>query len=320
MKDIHYAFCVAKIRALENRLLTNKDIASLTEMKSLKDALRFLTEKGYSGENEDIADIIKRHTGELNTLLYESVPDKKQLEALYILNDYFNLKVIVKCAVEKTNGEALLLQPSAIGCEALSSALEGDFDCLGTNFRTVAEEAYGIALKSKNGKLCDVIIDTAAINALAACSQDKNSGLLGEICAFLADTANIKAALRCVATSQDEDYIKEAVGSCCRLDRDSLIKAATTGSEALDSFLEATVYKEGAAIYLSDPSAFEKWCDDRVIEIADRALYTSFGFDPVVYYFYRKSLEIKTVRMILTAIKSDIDKSIIKGRVRELYA
>ena len=81
-----------------------------------------------------------------------------------------------------------------------------------------------------------------------------------------------------------------------------------------------TRYKKGIEIYLSSPSAFEKWCDDEIIKITSSAVYTSFGFAPVVSYYYRKNLEIKTVRMILSALKSDIDREIIKERVRKLYA
>ena len=321
MKDIQYAFCVAKIRALENKLLTKQDIASLIGQKDLSAALNFLKEKGFAEEGEAAADIIRRQTEELNAVLCESVPDKNELDALYILNDYFNLKVLVKCAADKENAEELLLFPTTVDASAFNlTAADGEFDFLKDEYRNTAKEAYGIALKSGNGKFSDVIIDTAAIDALTEYAKGRNRGILGKICGFLADTANIKIALRCVATAQDTDYIKAAVGKCFKLDKEKLIDATLSGDEALGNYLEASVYKEGYLIYKSKPSAFEKWCDDNVMKIASDAVYTSFGFDPVVYYYYRKSLEIKTVRMILTAIRSDVDRSIIKERVREIYA
>lgn len=321
MKDIHYAYCVARIRAVEKSLLSKQDISSLINQKDFMSALNYLVQLGFAKENEGAEDIIKRQGEELNSLLIESVPDKKETDILYILNDYFNIKVIVKCALEGNNFNDYMLYPTTvITSETVKNVPVDDFSFLNEAYRAVAEKAYNIALKSRNGKFSDMIVDRAAIDALSAVFRKKNSGLLGEICAFLGDTANIKIALRCASTNQDADYIKEAIGNCNNLDRSKLIDTTVSGSEALISYLLTTRYKTGVETYINKPSGFEKWCDDEVIRITESAKYTSFGSAPVVSYFYRKNLEIKTVRMILTALKSGIDRSAIKERVRKLYA
>jgi len=321
MNDTRYAFCVAKIRALENKLLTKQDIASLIDQNSLTSAFAFLLQKGYAKENETANDLIKRQGDNLDELLNESVPDKNELEKLYVLNDYFNIKVLVKCAIENTDAEEFLIYPSAIRyIKTVKKAADGDFSFLKDDYRIIAETAYNIALKSQNGKFSDAVIDKAAIDALSSYAKSKKSGLFGRVCAFLADTANIKTALRCAVTFQDADYINAAIGNCNNLNKAELISVTVNGYDELVSYLETTCYKDGVKIYTEKPSAFEKWCDDQIIEITSKAVYTSFGFAPVVSYFYRKSLEIKTVRMILAAIKSGVDKEKIKERVRELYA
>ena len=132
-----------------------------------------------------------------------------------------------------------------------------------------------MALKTGNGKLSDVIIDRAAIDALAEFSANKKSGLLGEICAFQGDTANIRIALRCAVTGQDAEYINTAIGKCNKLDRDKLIKTCTSGVDALAEYLGGTKYKNGLEVYRSSPSAFEKWCDDEIVKITHSAIYTS---------------------------------------------
>ncbi len=321
MKDTRYAFCVAKIRAIEKRMLTKQDIASLVDYTDLTSAFAFLVQKGYAKEEETLNELIKRQGNELDSLLAECVPDKKELRNLYILNDYFNIKVLVKCALENINPDEFILYPSAINIRNIDKkAVISDFAFMQDEYRNIAQRAYNIALKSENGKFSDAVIDKATIDALSACAQTKKCGLFGKICAFLADSANIKIALRCAVTSQDFDYINEAIGDCNSLDKSKLISATASGYDDLIAYLETTSYKEGVSVYIEKPSAFEKWCDDRIIEITSGAVYTSFGFDPVVSYFYRKNLEIKTVRMILSAIKSGVSKYEIKERVRELYA
>ena len=321
MKDTRYAYCVARIRALENKLLTNQDISALINQHSYDAALGWLFQKGYSSAGDNADSIIKNHGEQLNKVLEESAPDKKELDVLYLLNDYFNLKALVKCIAQNINPEGYFIYPTTINLSNFNgNDIENIFSFLKDKYKAVAEEAYNMAVKAENGKFSDLIVDRAAIDALGAYSEEKNSGLLGEICAFQGDTANIKIALRCAAIGQDEEYLNAAIGKCNKLDREKLIKACVSGVDTLQQYLEMTRYKKGIEIYLSSPSAFEKWCDDEIIKITSSAVYTSFGFAPVVSYYYRKNLEIKTVRMILSALKSDIDREIIKERVRKLYA
>lgn len=321
MKDTRYAFCVARIRALENRLLTKKDIEFLINQQDLTSAFDFLIKNGYAIEGESVNELISRHANALDKLLRESAPDKKELDRLYLLNDYFNIKVLVKCAVENINAKELMISPSTVTSDisAENGALSR-FSLLKENYRQTAEKAYDLALKSGNGKYSDTIVDRAAIDSLCSFAQSKGSGLFGQICGFLSDCANIKIALRCSATYQDSDFINEAVGRCYKINRDELINATVESYEKLVSYLKSSCYKDGVEIYIENPSAFDKWCDEKIIEITSSSVYTSFGFAPVIHYFYCKTLEIKTVRMILSAIKSGVDKDIIKERVRKLYA
>lgn len=319
MKDTNYAFSVARLRALENKLFTAHDISALIDQKSYDSAVEFLTQKGYDCNEAELEAIIRNESSKLQQNLTQSIPDKNELNALYIINDFFNLKAIVKCAVLSDDCESYLTYPTTIRFEKTSKP-DDLFAFLSDDYRKVALEAYNIALKTGNGKFCDSVIDVAAIKALNKVSANKKSGLLGDICGFLADTANIKIAFRCVETNQDESFIRQSIGNCSKINADKLISSAISGKEALLDYLTTTQYRVGASIYSQKPSDFEKWCDDELIIKTKQAAYTSFGFDPVVSYYYRKTLEIKTVRMILNALKSDTDKNIIKERVRQLYA
>lgn len=320
MKDTNYAFCVARIRALENKLLTKQDISALLGYKDFHSAVDFLSSKGYSCDSGDVDKIIRCEGDKLSAVLNECAPDKKELESLYILNDYFNIKALVKCIIESKKPTDSFVYPTTVSYDESKLLAEEIFEGLNETHRRTAAEAYDYAVKSGNGRYCDTIIDKAAIDSLVALYKKKKSGLCGSIAAFLADTANIKTAFRCVFTDQKSDFIAEAIGECCMLDRKRLIGCTVSGADELYSYLSTTVYSQGAEIYKTKPSDFEKWCDNEIISELKKSIYTSFGFDPVVSYYYRKNLEIKTVRMIMTAIKSDIDQQLIKERVRSIYA
>lgn len=320
MKDTNYAFCVARVRALENKLLSKSDISALINQKDYMSAVDFLEKKGYSCQSGDSEKIITDELERLYENLNDSAPDKNELSDLYILNDYFNIKALVKCAVSSFDPNGLFAYPTTIELSNVDKNSLSSFSFLKDEYKRVALEAYDITVKSQNGKFCDMIVDKAAINSLYACYKRKHSGLLGEISAFTADTANIKIAFRGTLTHQNEDYLTQAVGECCKINREKLIKSAVSGKDELVSYLSSTDYKSGALIFAEKMEDFEKWCDDEIIKTVKSAVYKSFGFDPIVSYFYRKSLEIKTVRLVLNALKSHIDTQMIKERVRELYA
>ena len=70
---------------------------------------------------------------------------------------------------------------------------------------------------------------------------------------------------------------------------------------------------------MKSSAEYEKMCDDEIISLVKRAKFTAFGFDPVCAYYYAKLTEIKSVRIILTALSAGLGEEEIKERVRALY-
>ena len=120
-------------------------------------------------------------------------------------------------------------------------------------------------------------------------------------------------------TNKKRDFTETAIGECSALSRKDLVESALKGTDALTEYLAKTHYCYGAEVYLTSAAEYEKWCDNKVIAIAKKSCFTAFGFDPVCAYYYAKLTEIKSVRIILTGLKSGADKSDIKERVRALY-
>ena len=66
-------------------------------------------------------------------------------------------------------------------------------------------------------------------------------------------------------------------------------------------------------------TAFEKACDDYLMEYIKEAKYKTLTPEPVVAYILAKETEAKCVRIILTCKLHQIDVDVIKERVREGY-
>ncbi|MBQ3137144.1 MAG: V-type ATPase subunit [Clostridia bacterium] len=320
MKNLDYAYCVARLRANEAYMLSGAFMMKLCESESLDGALSLLTEKGWIKEKGSVKDIISLKNKELWTLLNESVPDKDELGMFCVLNDFFNIKTAVKCQFSGADPFDYYLYPSSVDLASLTEKAKlHEFSSLRLRGADTAEKAYRTALLTENGQNAEIIIDRGAIDCLCDYAEKKKSNLGNEVCGFLCDTANIKIALRINALGKGKDFAEEAIGNCFKLDRKTLLELALGERESLYAYLQSTQYAEGASLYAESTALYEKWCDDRIIELIGKAKYTAFGFDPVCAFYYGKQNEIKCVSIILTALQSGLPAERIKERVRINY-
>lgn len=304
MRDTNYAYCVARVRAAESKMLSEDDLSRLKGFKNTLEAIRFLKEKGWTSSDKDsIREVISFEKENLWKLLNESVPDKNELGVLCTLNDFFNIKAAVKCLLTDTPIENYIMTPTTLDVASLEERLfKRDFCAVFKDKGEAAENAYNTAVKSESGQAAEIIIDRAAIDYMARYGENIDDKVTSKVCSFISDTSNIKIALRCVLTGKDESFIGDAIGQCRNLTREKLISSAVKGEDELYSYLDTTVYKEGARLSQKSFSDFEIWCDEKLIEIASESKYTSFSFSPVCCYYYKKLSEIKKVNMILSEI------------------
>lgn len=320
MKELDYAFCVACIRANEKYLLTGADVNKLAESESYDEAVKFLSSKGWIDGEGTINEYVTGRNEKLWKLISESVPDKKDLDVLCVVNDYFNLKAAVKCLLTGNDFEKFYVKPTTIDLSLLTQCVKNHaFDGIDADKSECVSKAYDIANKTQIGQNAEIIIDKAAIDCMCSYAKKYKSSISGEICAFMCDTSNIKIALRCALTGKSKDFVENAIGECSKIDRADLISHTLSGVEKLNEYLSNTCFSKGLELYNESPSAYDKWCDDEVIEISKNARYKSFGFDPVCAYYYAVITEIKTVNIILSGLYYGADKNTIKQRVRNLY-
>ncbi len=320
MRDTDYAFCVARLRANERYMLTIKDIDSLCASGSYENALAFLREKKWITSEEKIGECIAYQNKLLWELISECVPDKNELKVLCTVNDFFNIKAAVKCHFTSSDASEFYVYPTTLNTAALTEYVNShEFSKIGGVMGECAEKSYKAACLTENGQNADIIIDAAAVSALRVYALKNKNSIMGEVCAFICDTANIKTAFRCAKAKKGKDFICEAIGGTCSVDRERLIKCAMTGEKELGEYLEKTPYKALSETYMRSSAEYEKMCDDEIVRLIRKAKFTSFGFDPVCAYYYGKLTEIKSVRIILTALRAGLREEDIKERMRALY-
>ena len=67
------------------------------------------------------------------------------------------------------------------------------------------------------------------------------------------------------------------------------------------------------------PSAFERWCDNLMIQRIKPQQFEPFGIGPLAAYILGRENEIKSVRIILLGKLNGLPEEAIRERVREMY-
>ena len=183
----------------------------------------------------------------------------------------------------------------------------------------MARRAWEVMAETRDGQLCDVIVDRGCLEAIAAKGKESDNPALKEYAGVTVACANIKTALRCAATRKDLAFIRRALAGCDELSVEELARAAGESTEAIGAFLASTRYAGAAEQAKISPSAFERWCDDYLADRLRSQQYTPFTIGPLVNYLTRKQNEIKSVRLILAAKRNGLPEDAVRERLRNAY-
>lgn len=320
MSNTQYAFAVAKVRQLENNLLSKAQFDQMINSADISEALAVLSQKGWqTGEN--ITDFDHLLNDELNNtweLVNELAPDSNELKAIVVKNDFHNLKVAVKALVSGVSPQQYFVYPTfADTANIVQNLSDKDYDLLPAYLREAAAAAYDAVTLTHDGQLAEVIIDKAALQTITDFAEKGNSEIVKSYAALTVLAADIKTAVRGAKAGKKEQFFEQAICGSRDINRDWFIKAAVRGVDEVLNFLTAAGFSEYTEALKVSLSAFEKLCDEKIAALIYQAALTSFGIDPIVAYYLAKENEIKNVRIILICKNMGADVSVIAERVRE---
>ena len=110
-----------------------------------------------------------------------------------------------------------------------------------------------------------------------------------------------------------------ALAECKLCSKEKLINAVLEGESALLSYVSSLGFNAVSESMKKGFAAFEKACDDLLIEKVKNAKYQCLGIAPLAAYYFATDAEVKTVRIVLSCKKNGISDEIIRERVRLLY-
>lgn len=323
MSKTKYTYAVARIRALEVSLLTNAVIEQLLACKSAEQALQLLVEKGWgdlTAGTLDADEVLNKEEEKVWQTIREVAPDMHVFDVLSLPKLYHNLKAAIKEVCTEVENKNIFYDDCEIPGEEMFALVQNkEFDKLPGNMSATAREAFDTLLHTRDGQLCDLIIDRATLEAMLEAGKKSGEKIIEEYAQTAVAIADIKIAVRSQKTGKNAEFMKKAMVNCSEINVDQLTQAALAGAEEIAQYLEGTSYREGADALRISPSAFERWCDNKMTDSMRSQKYESFSVGPLLAYLLARQNEIKTVRIILTGKQNEFPDEAIRERIREMY-
>ena len=322
MAKTTYTYAVARIRALEVGLFTQSVIDQLIACPTYDAVMSVLIEKGWgTPETEKDADaMLSAERAKIWEIMGELHVPEGTFAVLTYPNAFHNLKTAIKEVYLDTRRDDVFYADTTPSRDELRDILaKKEFYRLPKEMEAAASHAYETILHTGDGQLCDVIIDRACLEAIRDAGASSGEKVLEDYARSTLVFTNLKIASRCQKTGKSLEFLQRALAPCDGIDVDHLARAASSGFDAMCEYITSSGYEAAAEALRTSPSAFEKWCDDAMIEMLRPQKYEVFSIGPLVAYVLARENEIKTVDIILSGKRNQLPEASIRERVREMY-
>ncbi|MBQ7437935.1 MAG: V-type ATPase subunit [Oscillospiraceae bacterium] len=323
-----YLYISSLLRAREPRMLSRDKAGRMLDAPGFEDAAKMLTESGYEDMSQMTVKQIETALSERRAAVFHEletlVPDTAALDLFRLKYDYHNAKVLIKSEAMHRNDASLLSNSGRIAPDVMQKRFQEDrLRDLPGELGSASEEGRALLNRSANPQLSDFLLDKAYFREMNALAEALDSDFARGYVALLADSTNLRSAVRILRMGKDIGYLREALVSGGSVSEERLIQGIS--GEGLASVFAGSALAKAAqlgadAVSGGTLTAFELACDNAVAGYLADAKLCSFGEESVIAYLAGTENELTAVRMILTGRLSGVPSDTIRERLRDLYA
>ena len=323
-----YLYISSLLRAREPRMLSRDKAERMLDAPNFEDAAKMLTDSGYEDMSQMSVKQIETALSDRRAAVFHEletlIPNTAALDLFRLKYDYHNAKVLVKSEAMHRNDASLLSSSGRVAPETVQKRFQEDrLRDLPGELGSAAEEARNLLARSANPQLSDFLLDKAYFREMNALADELDSDFARGYVALLADSTNLRSAVRILRMGKDIGYLQEALVAGGSVSEERLTQGIS--GEGLASVFAGTALTKAAQLGAEAVSggaltAFELACDNAVADYLSNAKLCSFGEESVIAYLAGTENELTAVRMILTGRLAGVPSDTIRERLRDLYA
>jgi V/A-type H+-transporting ATPase subunit C len=333
-----YSYSCAKIRALENKLLTKSDFVRFLDM-NLNQIPQILSEKNYQlagrdGKELEYFDILSAEWKNVVSLVKDLLPSGDITKLLLMRYDFLNLKVLIKDTLRREKVEQGLLDDSDSEIKLFDVAnvepeelkthyWEGNYDRFPEYMKDAITSYEG--LENITPADVDILVDKVMYKEILNFAKDTKNDFLIKYYTKVIDLKNLLNLFRLKSLDKEFKDYQKIIMEGGDIDISSLSRLYADSMDMIVAKLHFVDYynalKEGYDFYLTNGSLseMERLFDNWIIEYIKVCKMISFGPESVIGYFFAKENEIKNLRIVLTGLENNLEKNQVIERLRENY-
>ena len=322
--DWRYAFQTAQVRALETRMLSVATLRDMANAEDFEQAADLLASSDYAlphgGRNfAEIENTLQTRRSAVRMLFEDLMIDKSAVELFKSRNDFANLRLALRRVLTEKPIGADYSSDGNVSPEVLEQVLGEENYGLFPDYMTEATEQAVLAYyENKDIRRIDYAIDRLQAEYNLRKAHQLESLFLIGLFRIQIDLANIRTMLRLKFTESEyrDVFLKGGFIELGRLER-----AVDAGYESQGQLFFSLPYHrlvETGSGYLASDESFlklEKQCENYLTGFLKTTAQVTAGPQPVIAYLLMKEIEIRNVRLILTAKKNSLDIKLILDRI-----
>lgn len=328
----NYYYAVARIKTLENELISNSLVNRMLEAPDAMEALKYLSETSYRTHLSDISDprdfelVLEKGMESTYEMIDRSTENPEITKVSRIKNDYNNLKILLKSYFLEVERDELLSKFGMVDINALKASVQNK------EFRDVpklVEEAVLQVMEdfelNGNPQNIDLIVDKKMYQHIRESVKKLNMKPYEEYLKVEIDMINLKTFLRIRRIGGDFNFFQKAFIEGGSITLDEFQKFFLENLSVVGDLFSYTPYgsflTEAFKQFMESGSIteFEKDCDNYLLKVAKEGKNLAFGAGPILGYIKAKENENKAIRIIMVGKINNIPSSMIRGRLRDLY-
>jgi len=324
-EDWRYGFATAKVRVLESMMLGRNAFLDMTNAEKFETAVEMLSGSEYAVPAgtifSDIESMLLEKRSEVRKLFTELMLDEELAEILRAREDFANMRLAVRRVVTEKPIGLDYSDDGSVPAEEFEEIFEQEnYSRFPEYLQDAVEQAVLGYYENKDIRQIDYGIDRVQAAYKLDRAIDLGSVFLQSLFRTQIDLNNIRTMLRLKLAERDDRNLFIEDGF---VETERFIHGLDIGYEALGPLFYATPYHgvvEGGVGYLTREKSFlhlEKDCEDHLMGFLRTTGSLASGPQPVIAYLMMKENEIRTVRMVLTGKKNNLETKLLLERLGE---
>lgn len=339
--DIRYSQFVARVRTLEDKLISHSQFVRLAESGNWENMINDLRNTEYGEILTNVHNYLQ-----LKSVWAQIIEIKKKLflelsldpvvvDAIVSWYDFNNLKILIKHKLNDIQSDVSLSKSGKFNSDDLVSALKSD-----SSLPALLDDAYSFLRKDfeENKSLfrVEMLLEKFYLENLAEKFKNSSIIFLNYLITYYIDLIKINQVLRWRNFENQSDSSDihnkkidfELLPKEGFISNEILNELYNQGLENINSILAFTPYfgiysdevENTKGVPTKSGWVLEKMSDNFLTDFCSLTRYTPFGMEPLIAFIWYSFIELKNLKLILTSKFIGAEPKKIVARLRKCYA